>query len=229
MLIHPLPAIDPSAQTRRASLIPLIRAFTFYLLDCVARSHKHVAATTSAKRPASEQWKDTIRLLRTALKTAKSCLEDLQLEHGAKLLERAAEYEDALQKFAARKTKSGHEQQAFEEDEDKAAIHRMLRMYYLGLRMTLAWKQGNLDVAEMMFNQAAETAKMVEASATEQVADLSFEIGRDLFGKKDFYRATKWLERANSVLQSAKPESLSADAEELRVSIAHSLGWSHPF
>lgn len=152
----------------------------------------------------------------------------MQLDYSAKVLERAAEQQDALEKLAARKTQDGKEQGATEEERDKAALCRLLKMEYLGLRMTLAWKQGNLDVAEMMFNQAAGIAKEVEASAAEQLADLSFEIGRDLFGKKDFYRAAKWLERANGVLQGARAESLSADAEELRVSIAHSLGLRIP-
>lgn len=155
-------------------------------------------------------------------------MEHLQLDYSAKILERAAEHQDALEKLADRKTKDGKEQQATEADEDKAGLCRMLKMEYLGLRMTLAWKQGNLDVVEMMFNQAAETAKAAEGSATEQLADLSFEIGRDLFGKKDFYRAANWLERANVVLQGARAENLSADAEELRVSIAHSLGLRNP-
>lgn len=209
-------------------MIPLIRVFTFYLLDCIGRSHKQANTSALARKPAAEQWKDTIRLLRTALKTAKSCIEHMQLDYSAKVLERAAEQQDALEKLAARKTQDGKEQGATEEERDKAALCRLLKMEYLGLRMTLAWKQGNLDVAEMMFNQAAGIAKEVEASAAEQLADLSFEIGRDLFGKKDFYRAAKWLERANGVLQGARAESLSADAEELRVSIAHSLGLRIP-
>lgn len=57
----------------------------------------------------------------------------------------------------------------------------------------------------------------------ETLADLLFEIGRDLGRKNDHYRATKWLERAHGVLSSCNDEQLSNDAVELRMTVAHHL------
>jgi len=92
--------------------------------------------------------------------------------------------------------------------------------------MTWAWKQGNLDVAKLMFDQTSELVSTAAADDAEQLADLVFEIGHNLFKKKDYSPATKWLERAHHVLEQAQAEGLSPDVDELRLSVAHHLGQS---
>lgn len=75
-----------------------------------------------------------------------------------------------------------------------------------------------------MFNHAVDPARPLPTSTAEDLADLTFEIGKGLLKKVDHYRASKWLERAHGVLQRVESEALSPDAEELRLSVAHHLG-----
>lgn len=75
-----------------------------------------------------------------------------------------------------------------------------------------------------MFSQAIDPARPLSTSTAEDLADLTFEIGKDLLAKGNHYRASKWLERSLGVLQGLESEALSPDAEELRLSVAHHLG-----
>lgn len=79
----------------------------------------------------------------------------------------------------------------------------------------------------MMFDQAAKSARIsTDTSVSESLADLLFEIGRDLFRRQDYYRASKWLERAHGVLSECDMEQFNLDAQELRLSISHYVGAS---
>ena len=66
----------------------------------------------------------------------------------------------------------------------------------------------------------------MEPGETESLADLLFEIGKDLARRNDHYRGAKWLERAYDVLGAQDLDRLSGDAGDLRCCIMNHLGAS---
>lgn len=58
----------------------------------------------------------------------------------------------------------------------------------------------------------------------EAVADVFYEIGRDLFQKNTYDIAAKWLERSLDVLSGPDVEISRPDAGELRLSVLSYLG-----
>lgn len=79
----------------------------------------------------------------------------------------------------------------------------------------------------MMFDQASATLSMDQDIAkVEQLADLTYEIGKDLLKKSDFHRASKWLQRAHDLLKGLNDEAIGPDTEELGLSVGHRLGVS---
>lgn len=95
-----------------------------------------------------------------------------------------------------------------------------------------AWKQARLDIAELMYSQLAPCLSEAddngqdtpEPATIEGLVDLLFELGRDLWHKKDFVNAVAWLERAYDALALRELDAMSLDAAELRCSIMHYLG-----
>lgn len=81
----------------------------------------------------AEQWKDTVRLLRTAVKAAKSAVQCGLLDYGGKVVERAADYEEELGKLCRRLSTPANP----EEDAEKQTLHQSLRLKYLQLRILL--------------------------------------------------------------------------------------------
>ena len=64
----------------------------------------------------------------------------------------------------------------------------------------------------------------IDANTSESHADLFFEIGKDLLGKRSYEYAVRWLERAHDTLSEKELEELGSDAGELRLSTMLSLG-----
>ena len=75
-----------------------------------------------------------------------------------------------------------------------------------------------------MFNKIETHKTWLTPAAAEALADLLYEIGKDVHKNGDSYRAAKWLERAHQTLGECDMESMSADVGELRLSIMHLLG-----
>lgn len=122
---QPPPTQDP---------IPLLRIFVFHLLDAVFRARRPQGGHGASKQAQSERWKDTVRLLRVALRTSRHCLDTSLHDHALKVLERAADYLGDLEKQQrSRKTDAA----VNEEQDDRSRLARDLRSEYLGLRMTL--------------------------------------------------------------------------------------------
>ena len=86
-----------------------------------------------------------------------------------------------------------------------------------------AWKQSRLDIAEHLFSKAELADSHLGPAPAESLADLLYEIGKDLLHKKQLESAVRWLERSLDVLGEQDLEKLSRDAGELRLSIMHSL------
>lgn len=143
-----------------------------------------------------------------------------------KIVERAAEYTDALGSFIP-------------DNEDDQLLARKLQAEYFVVRTMLVshttgfslseadlnqgWKQNRLDIAEHMFNQANQASTKTDSAISEELADTLFEIGKDLLSKKQYETSATWLQRALDVLQETTPENLSADAAELQLCILESL------
>lgn len=80
-----------------------------------------------------------------------------------------------------------------------------------------------------MFSKCKQLSRFLTASLAESIADLLYEMGRDLLGKNDYEGATRWLERAFDVLQEQSLEVLSAEAGELKMSIMQNIGTLETF
>lgn len=89
--------------------------------------------------------------------------------------------------------------------------------------LTQAWKQSRLDLAEHLFSQAELGNNRLGPSTAESLADVLYEIGKDLLHRKQLESAVRWLERSLDVLGEQDLEKLGPDAGELRLSIMHGL------
>ena len=87
-----------------------------------------------------------------------------------------------------------------------------------------SWREERLDLAEHMFSKACLSgAILADPVDAERFTDLLYEMGHDLLGRKRYEEAAKWLERAHHILTEQNVERLSADAEDLKLSVASSL------
>lgn len=77
-----------------------------------------------------------------------------------------------------------------------------------------------------MFDKFTKTNIGKDPVSAEELADVLFEIGKDLCTRKVFDAATRWLERALDALDEQELDRLSDDAGELRLSIMQQLGKS---
>ncbi|CAN9168411.1 unnamed protein product [Alternaria alternata] len=181
-------------------ILPFLRAYAFMLLD-----------SAGGRGPKGQQRKNCIRLIKVALKTARVCIEGNELGVATKVLERAADYEDVLGK----RDEGG--------DERDGELADGFRAQYFAVRTTLAWRSGRMDMVEHMFRKCKEFGKSFNATTTEQLADLLYEIGKAALAKRDYEIAARWLERAFDVLGEQDLDMLSPEIGELRLSIMQSL------
>lgn len=90
-----------------------------------------------------------------------------------------------------------------------------------------AWKQDNLIVAESYWTKAKAVLDGLttpDVLTVESLADLAYEIGKNLRIKNATNMATKWFERCCDVLSIGSGEALSDDAMELKLSAMDLLG-----
>ncbi|KAI5289634.1 hypothetical protein KEM54_003528 [Ascosphaera aggregata] len=145
------------------------------------------------------------------------------LDLGLRVLEKAAPREDRI---SSRCTDDDLE---FDTSHDEKRILRRLSAEYHILRISLSWRQRRLDLAEHLFTKVSKTCIEQESSTAEALADLCYEIGTTHLEGKDFPLAVRWLERAADALAKHELEKLSADADELRLAVWHSLGFFATF
>ncbi|QDS73641.1 hypothetical protein FKW77_002299 [Venturia effusa] len=186
------------AAPQKRLLFCLLRVFAFGLLDCA-----HLRRSISSA--------NCVRLLKVALKAAKFCIASDALEQSLKVLERVAAYLEEFEKI---------EEGLSPEDN---ALRAKLNSEYHILRTTLAWKSSKLEVAELMFKNIIIAHIAADPSSTEELADTLYEIGKDLFAKKQYETALLWLGRAYDVLSEQEQELLSDNARELRLAIMQLL------
>jgi hypothetical protein len=94
--------------------LPLIRVFAFLLLD---------TANGQAKR--GRERKNCFRLMKIALKAARVCIDNGRLDEATKVLERAAEYQEALSADGGVVRN------------EEAALEQRVRIEYFAVRTTL--------------------------------------------------------------------------------------------
>lgn len=73
-----------------------------------------------------------------------------------------------------------------------------------------------------MYNKAglsAPSVRQLDPGTAESLADLLFEMGKEMHNKKQYELAVKWLERAYNIIESQELDKLSIDASHLRTSI----------
>lgn len=70
-----------------------------------------------------------------------------------------------------------------------------------------------------MLRNAGDLLTNLDATLAESLADTFFDIGRTFLSKKEFFMATKWLERAYEVIDGQAIDKLSRDGVELRLTI----------
>ncbi|KAL5459232.1 hypothetical protein PMIN06_002899 [Paraphaeosphaeria minitans] len=180
----------------------LLRVFSFLLLDS--------AGSQAVK---GRERRNCIRLMKVALKAARWCIENKGVDNATKVLERAAEYQEILGEDG--------------DGKDEAESGERLRIEYYALRTALAWRSDRLDTAEHMFMKCNQLSRCLTASLAESIADLLYEMGKDLLSKNDYEATTRWLERAYDILGEQSLEMLSAEAGELKLSIMQSIVQAH--
>ncbi|KAI9880695.1 MAG: hypothetical protein M1830_001328 [Pleopsidium flavum] len=130
-----------------------------------------------------------------------------------RVLERAAWYQEALEKSRDQLSRQ------------EILIQARLSTEYFVLRtIQQSWREDRLDLAEHMFSKACVSgASHVDPGDAERITDLLYEMGHDLLEQRQYDEAAKWLERAYDVLTRQDVEKLSHNAEDLRISVTHSL------
>jgi hypothetical protein len=73
-----------------------------------------------------------------------------------------------------------------------------------------------------MYKTSRSLERIFDPHTAESLADVLYEMGKDLLGSQQYPMAVKWLERAYEVLDGQELDKLSTDASELRISIIQS-------
>ncbi|KAI9795239.1 MAG: hypothetical protein M1835_006135 [Candelina submexicana] len=188
-----------------------VRVFAFLLLDCGQQTSRGTVSSIrfffALVSLSLNRSLDCVRLQKVALKAAKYCLDQKQLDGALRVLEKAADYEEELSKPTNQLTP------------EDATAHGTLSTEYFLLRTTLSWHQSRFDMAEHMFRKASVDDRHLDPNTAESSADLLFEIGKYHLKNKHYALAVQWLERSYDILHKQDLELLSNDAGELRISI----------
>ncbi|KAI1431325.1 meiosis protein SPO22/ZIP4 like-domain-containing protein [Xylaria sp. CBS 124048] len=177
---------------------------------CLTRVLSFLMLTLTKKCDDSPSRPVIIRLERLAIKTARSCIDNNELEFGLWALQKAVEYNGLLQRLQGSPPESSDTCSQFEVE-------------YSTLRIVLAWKEDRMDVAEHLYASIEKLIHKTNTLSVEALSDALFEIGRDLGLKKNFVLALKWIERAYELINGQDFARLSRDAIELRFAILQAL------
>ncbi|KAJ4405152.1 sporulation-specific protein 22 [Neurospora sp. IMI 360204] len=178
-----------------------------YLYGRVLAFHLLVVANPSQTRKA----KNLVYVVKLALKAARDCVESSEFELATAVLQKAADYKSSLQDLASALPK---------EELDEC---NCLEVEYFIIRTALAWADNHIDVAEHMYIKAERLRQYLTPDYAEKLADVLYEIGKSLASRNDYPLATKWLQRANEVINTPNLENLSREGLELRLAILQAL------
>ncbi|PMD45090.1 SPO22-domain-containing protein [Hyaloscypha variabilis F] len=175
-------------------ILLLVRVFSFLLLD---------GAYECGKNPPG----NLARLIKIGIKAGKSCIERKEGDLALKVLEKVGGYIKPDPGVTPG---------------DKEACERLTPEYYV-LRTALAWHRDQLDMADHMYKLSISTIQGFDYNVAESLADVLYEMGKDLLHKQQYQLAVKWLDRSYEVLNGQELDRLSIDASELRTSIMQTL------
>ncbi|GME65197.1 Tetratricopeptide-like helical protein [Neofusicoccum parvum] len=181
----------------------LVRGFAVLALD---------AAAGGENDGGSEEVDKGVRIMRVALKAARCWVEAGKAEETGlmRVLECAAGWEGRLKEAGGG-------------DVDAVEVVGRLRAEYWMLRTVHAWKQSRLDLAEHMFLKSELESSRLAPDIADMLTDTLFEIGKDLFDKRQYEDAVKWLDRAFIAIEQRNLEELDHDAVELRLATLNFL------
>lgn len=156
-------------------------------------------------------------MFRTALKAARTCLD--QGENGvcSTVFQKAADYEGAIN-GSDWKNVDGKEYDPFD------VVSRKLVSEYWLLRATHMWKTDRLDITHNFLQKIpVRYDESDHTDLAEKQADLNYEIGKALSVRQQFKDAIGWLEKSCEILEHVEGDRLSPDAAELRTTALHDL------
>ncbi|KAF4637760.1 hypothetical protein G7Y89_g330 [Cudoniella acicularis] len=113
-------------------------------------------------------------------------------------------------------------------DHGKATVDNILRLMRIGIKAakqclgSKAWHQKQFDIVEHLYNNSRSSQRTLDQNTAENLADLLYEMGKDLMSSHQYQLAAKWLGRAHETLLNQGIDNLSMDANELRISIIQS-------
>ncbi|KAL1632490.1 sporulation-specific protein 22 [Neofusicoccum ribis] len=182
---------------------------------CLVRGFAVLALDTAAggeKDGGTEEVDKGVRIMRVALKAARCWVEAGKAEETGlmRVLECAAGWEGRLKEAGGG-------------DVDAVEVVGRLRAEYWMLRTVHAWKQSRLDLAEHMFLKSELESSRLAPDIADMLTDTLFEIGKDLFDKRQYEDAVKWLDRAFTAIEQRNLEELDHDAVELRLATLNFL------
>ncbi|KAK6002464.1 hypothetical protein QM012_002102 [Aureobasidium pullulans] len=180
-----------------------LRVLAYFLLDTAQRSYiKHGSKNSS---------QNLIRILKTALKAARICIATETLDLCTLLFEKVAEHVEHTQDPPREHKKDKQESEAEE------MLKELKADYYL-LRATLSWKQDKPDTVSYWLSRVLHLPDKPDMlHLAEKKADLTYEVGKSAFQRKQFSSAARWLEQSYQILDDIEPEMLSSDLCDLRV------------
>ncbi|KAH8778487.1 meiosis protein SPO22/ZIP4 like-domain-containing protein [Diaporthe sp. PMI_573] len=150
-------------------------------------------------------------LLGLALRVVKLCIDDEDVQNARFVLQKAADYHGRLQSMS-QTMQPGDADQAVEKEAE-----------WTVLRIALAWRENQLDVAEHLFPQASDLMQKINPVSASNIINTYFQIGRGMLLKGDLLMAEKWLQRAWDAINSQRLQELPRDAVELRMAILQSI------
>ncbi|KAF2154269.1 hypothetical protein K461DRAFT_320422 [Myriangium duriaei CBS 260.36] len=186
-------------------VLPLIRAFALSLLKVSFRS-------TGSKGMKQDQA--AVRILRTSLKSAKTCINSGELDLATDLLQDSA---DLAAPFS-----DGIRPHTHPHEDPVGNTARDLVVEYWLLRATLSWKQDRLDLAESHFKCASEHGCDGYGAKT-KLSELAYEIGKDILRCTSGPDCIPWFEAASKALDRIPYDEMRSEALELRLSISRDL------
>lgn len=189
-------------QGNTSKVLPLLQCFALLLLGTSASAS---SVKVTAKVPT------TVRILRISLQAASTCIRSSELELATDVLQTAADYAAWLENIC-------HTDRTRSNDPANVTARDLVAEYWL-LRSTLSWKQGRLDLSEIHFNRAKESMSLGK-SVSIYIADVAFEIGKDLVKQSNASEGIPWFEQALNALEQIPYDEFESDACDLRLSIA---------
>ena len=193
-------------------LEPQLRVLAYFLLDTAQRSYVKHGSKKSAQ--------NLVRILKTALRAARTCIASDTLDLCTMLFEKMADHVEHNQDPPPEFKKDKQESEAQE------VIKELTAEYYL-LRATTSWKQNKPDtVSYWLARVLLLPGRSDMLHLAEKKADLTYEVGKSALQKKQFASAVRWLEQSYQILEDIDPEMLSSDFCDLRLVVMLDYGES---